>query len=192
MATPDLERDKLLEELTRDAEPAPEPGTLHIKDIIHRGDEDLPAPMVAQALESACWVFVYDTKTGERSIINRNMLAAQLDKRREDGSRIFTTVKPATPPARGTFKCLLHPTSPNRALYDRMGLPVCKKSNLTSEFQVMRHMQTRHRIEWQTIENERTRQEKNQEREFQQQLLERVSGKEPEKQGKAKQAQANN
>ncbi|MDO8706413.1 MAG: hypothetical protein Q7J84_15850, partial [Sulfuricaulis sp.] len=117
------ENDLLIEEMM-EAEKAPEPGTLHIKDILHRGDEDVPVPIVLGALESAGYAFLYDTKSGERSLTNRNMLQAQLKKTREDGSRVFTTRVPRDAkgkliePKRGAVKCLLHADGPNRAEYD--------------------------------------------------------------------------
>jgi hypothetical protein len=147
----ELRPEVLIEEMQK-AEAAPEPGTLNMKDIIHRGDEDLPASIVANALQSAGWVYIYDSKTFERSICNRNMLHDVLNKKREDGSRVFTTAKPKGKPTRGTHKCLLHPDQPQRKEYDALGLAVCKKSNLTSPYQVRRHMMMKHPAEWAAIQ----------------------------------------
>ena len=142
------------------AERGPEPGTFKVRDIIHKGDEGFPAAVVASALSSAGYCWIYDTKTAERSLTNLNMLPTALRKRREDGSIVFTTVKPSIPVIRGAFKCRLHADDASRSHYDTLGLPVCRKSNLTSPFQVLRHMQKRHRMEWETIELERTTAEK--------------------------------
>jgi hypothetical protein len=163
--------------MLRQAEAAPEPGTLKVKEILHRGDEELPAPMVAGALQSAGYVYIYDSRTGERSLTNRNMLPTQLQKKRDDGTPVFTVVKPQAQPARGTLKCLLHPDQPERAQYDALGLPVCLKSNLTSPYQVEQHMRHRHPTEWATIEEERKRKEKEEDREFQRSLLAAAGGK---------------
>ena len=150
---------KKIEERIRDSEQAPEPGTWGKVD----GEEFEMSPT---ELKSAGYVYIYDTKTNERSLCNNNMLAQHLRKKRPDGSYVFTTQKPKVAPIRGTMECLLHPNSPKRAHYDELGLPVCRKSNLTSPFQVTRHMQKRHKVEWATIEAERLAVEKEEEREF--------------------------
>jgi len=149
--TSELTVEDLLEQMA-EAENAPEPGTMSMKEIIHRGDEDVPASVVADALTSAGWVYIYDTKTGDRSICNRNMLPDVLKKKREDGSQVFTCRKPGLEPKRGTYKCLLHPDQPQRKDYDELGLAVCKKSNLTSPYQVRRHMLMKHPSEWAAIQ----------------------------------------
>jgi hypothetical protein len=157
-------------------EKAPEPGSLHIKDIIHRGDGDVPATMITQALTSAGWVFIYDTKTGERSVSNRNNLRDNLLKKRDDGSRVFSLRAPVgITPHRGTLKCMLHADDPNRKHYDELGLPVCRKSNLTSQFQVMRHMAARHKTELATIEQETRDKERQEELEFRRSVLAKAS-----------------
>lgn len=171
--------EKLIEEMINEAEKAVEPGELTKGQVINQGSEDMPAPMVALEVQSAGYVPIYDTRTGERSVCNRNMLVQSLKKKRPDGSTVFTTAKPKTPPMRGTFKCLLHPDDPNRKHYNELGLPVCKKANLTSPYQVRRHMEKRHQMEWKTIEQERIDAEKKEEREFQRQFLSKVSGTAP-------------
>tara|TARA_R100000315_G_C5233548_1_gene144626 strand:+ start:2316 stop:2999 length:684 start_codon:yes stop_codon:yes gene_type:complete len=163
--------EKMTVELIEEAEVAPEPGSFNRRQVIHSPSDTFPIDVQVASLESAGYVYVYDTETGERSVINRNMLETQLSKLRPDGTRYFTTVKPAFEPKRGTLKCLLHPDDPERWQYDIWGFPTCNKSNLISEFQVNRHVQIRHRMEWQTIYEERERREKEEERDFQRQLL---------------------
>lgn len=170
------ERQRILAGMMEMPDPRLEPGTLKVRDIIHKGDEEYPAPVVASTLTSAGYVYIYDTKTGERSLTNRNMLPAQLAKRREDGSFVFTQNKPARVPKRGTYKCLLHKDDPNRALYDQWGLAVCPKSNLISEHQVKRHMQNRHKVEWQTIEDARIERERQEDRALQRAFMKTVAG----------------
>ena len=169
--TIEAENDQLLEQLLAMGEPAPEPGTLRPREIIHRGDDDVPAPVIAAALESAGYVYIYDTRTGERSLTNRNMLPTQLKKRREDGTPVFTTIRSAMQPARGTHRCLLHPDHPDRAKWDALALPACRKANLTSPHEVRLHMQHRHRREWEVIEEERKRQAQEEERAFQRAII---------------------
>lgn len=169
----------LIEEMINKAEQAKEPGEIATQQVIHKGDKEVPSPMVATRMESAGYVYIYDTRTGERSVTNRNMLPTQLKKKREDGSSVFTTVKPGITPRRGNLKCMLHPDEPNRKHYDDLGLPVCRKANLTSPYQVRRHMEKRHPMEWQTIEQERIDAEKKEDKEFQRQLIGKVVGEAP-------------
>lgn len=170
---------KQLEELLQEAENAPEPGTLRVKDILHSGEGDLPAPMVVSALDNAGYAYVYDTQTRERSVVNRNMLPGLLRKVREDGSRVFTTQKPSSKPKRGRLCCLLHPSNPNRAHYDELGLSICQKTNLINPLQVSRHMQHRHKDEWAAIEQERITREREEDRELQKQLVGKIAERPP-------------
>ena len=162
---------KMTVELMEEAEPAPEPGNFDRRKVIHSPSDAFPIDVQVASLESAGYVYVYDTENGERSIVNRNMLESQLQKMRPEGTRYFTTVKPNIEPKRGTLKCLLHSDDPDRGQYDIWGFATCNKSNLISEFQVNRHVQIRHRMEWQTIYEDRERKEKEEERDFQRQLL---------------------
>lgn len=131
-------------------------------------------------LTSAGYSYIYDTITGDRSKTNNNMLPAQLRKKRPDGSLRFTTVKPNFIPSGGTLKCNLHKDNPNREIYNDMGLPVCKKHNLTSPFQVKRHMQKRHPMEWAAIEDMRISREKQEDREFQRSIIGMATSKKEE------------
>ena len=175
--------EKMTVELMEEAEAAPEPGSFNRRQVIHSPSDAFPIDVQVASLESAGYVYVYDTETGSRSVVNRNMLEAQLSKLRPDGTRFFTTVKPAFEPVQGTLKCLLHPDDPERGQYDSWGFPTCNKSNLVSEFQVNRHAQIRHRMEWQTIYDERERKEKEEERDFQRQLLGLATQARPATQG---------
>ena len=163
--------EKMTMELIEEAESAPEPGSFDRRQVLHSSSDAFPMEVQVASLESAGYVYVYDTENGDKSVINRNMLETQLSKLRPDGTRFFTTVKPAFEPVKGKLKCLLHKDDPDRGQYDSWGFATCNKSNLISEFQVNRHVQIRHRMEWQTIYEERERQEKEEERNFQRQLL---------------------
>ena len=125
------------------------------------------------SVTSAGYSYIYDTKTGDRSKTNNNMLPMQLKKKHPDGTPRFTTIKPPFEPKKGTLKCMLHADDPNRKLYDEMGLPSCKKHNLTNPFQVRRHMEKRHKMEWQAIEQMRIEKERQEDREFQRKILSR-------------------
>jgi len=173
MVTGQQDNLSLVEEMMRTAKPADEPGIFKKGGIIPDGNKDLPLSVTE--LKSAGYVYIYDTKTGEQSKVNRNMLRSKLQMTRPDGSFVFS-LKQTVTPIRGTFKCLLHPEQPEREYYDTIGLPTCRKDNLTSIFQVERHMQKRHQQEWATIKAERDRKEKQEDRDFQRSLLGAAKG----------------
>ena len=139
---------------------APEPGLSEITEV-NRGS----------SVESAGYVYIWDTKTGKSSVCNRNMLTPTLGKLRKDGSRFFTTVKPNFEPHGGQHKCLLHESDENRAQYDELGLAVCTKDNLDSPYQVTVHMQARHPQEAATIEDINATAQREEDREFQRILI---------------------
>jgi hypothetical protein len=163
-----MTEENLIEEQMRDAEVAPE------SEIRLDATEPL-TDMSPTKMQSAGYVYIYDTRTGDRSICNHNMLAAHLGKKRPDGSLVFTTRKPRISPRRGTLKCLLHLDNPNRAHYDALGLATCPKANLTSPYQVQRHMQKRHKMEWATIKEEIDREEKARNTKMQEAILKKAS-----------------
>jgi hypothetical protein len=160
----------LLEEMLSKAQIAPEPGTMEKVINDGAGENALP-PMVSNSLKSAGYVYIWDNRTGERSVTNRNMLPMQLRKKRPDGSVVFTTIDPHIKPLRGTYKCMLHPDDPNRKHYDELGLATCRKATLTSPYQVKRHMQKRHKVEYETIEEERKEKERQEDRAFQRKVM---------------------
>lgn len=172
------ESDAMLQEMLNNIETAPEPGELVKNPVVHAGTDELPVPMIGKVVGSAGYAYIYDTRTGDRSRANRNMLPALLKIRRDDGSRTFTTIKPAFSPKRGTFKCLLHKDSKNREKYDEMALPVCSADALSNRHQMMRHMQKKHPAEWEAIENNRMELEREEDRELKRALLDKATGAE--------------
>ena len=139
---------------------APEPGLSEITDV-NQGS----------IVESAGYVYIWDTQTGKSSVCNRNMLTSTLGKLRKDGTRFFTTIKPNFEPHGGQHKCLLHESDENRAQYDELGLAVCTKDNLDSPYQVTVHMQARHPQEAATIEDINATAQREEDREFQRVLI---------------------
>ena len=172
MVTTD-ENKALLEEMLRNAERAPEPGSS--EKVVFRGDAETP-PMIVDKITSAGYVYLYETDTGERSVANRNMLPALLKIKNPDGNNRFTTVKPDYSPKRGTLKCLLHKDNPNRNHYNELGLPICPKSNITAPYMVEQHMKKRHPSAWATIEKERQDKERQEDRDLQRALLVSATG----------------
>ena len=166
----------VLEELVK-AGNAGEPGDVRVNEVVSDGNGAPPA--VVGSLESAGYTYIYDSKTGQRSLTNNNMLRTQLEKKRPDGSRVFTVRKPDFEPAAGALKCLLHPDQPSRPHFDALGMPTCRKSNLTSSFQVEQHMAHRHKVEWATIKHEQAEVEKAEQRDFQRAIMSAGAGKAP-------------
>ncbi len=162
-----------IEEMMRDAKVAGESDI----GVVHRGDEEAPAPMFGRIVRSATNVFIYNTVTREESKCNRNMLPRKLTLRRPDGSLVYTTRKPSEPPWRGTLKCPLHRDDPNREHYDGLGLPVCRKQNLPSPFQVNQHMKKRHPVSFETLKQERESRERQEDRDFQRSIIAQASVK---------------
>lgn len=163
------------------AEKAPEPGTVKFDELIK--DKELPdgVGMRYHSLQSAGWVYVYHTKTGDRSVVNRNMLRQQLQKKLPDGSYAFSLMPPRDKdgniikPLQGTIKCMLHKDSPDRALYDQMGFAVCPKDNIPNQHNLVQHMKHRHHVEWEAIEKVRIDAEKAEDRKFQQALYSKIT-----------------
>jgi len=166
---------EVIAELLALAEQAPEPGDLKDNPVINEGTDKAPLPMVVTVLKSADWMYLWDTKTGERSLTNRNMLPTQLSKLRPDKTRYFTTIDPGIPVRRGTHRCMLHPENANRKHYDLLGFAVCEKSNLTNDYQVRRHMSKRHKDEWQAIQEEITDARRDEDRLAQRTMMETIA-----------------
>ncbi len=173
---PDIDPQLLIEAMQQMAAPAPEPGDFHVRDVIHKGDEQNPMPIVASSLQSAGYVFIYDLRTGDRSVTSRNLLHAQTTKLDSEGHRMFTTVPPKAQPARQTYKCLLHPESETRSRYDELGFGTCRKANLRSPLDLELHMRHRHKTEWETIEKERKDKQAEEDRELQRAFIQAAMG----------------
>jgi hypothetical protein len=160
---------EILEELAVNPGPdsiteAPEPGINAIRD-------DINATFPDSTIQSAGYVYIWDTQTGKSSVCNRNMLTSTLGKLRKDKSRVFTTIKPDFELHGGEFKCTLHADNEDREHYNSLGLAVCTKEDLDSPYQVTRHMQTRHPQEAATIEDINATTQREEDREFQRLLL---------------------
>ena len=112
------------EELMQIAEEAPEPGGSVLGDVVHEPAVDSPFGMTLQEVQSAGYVLVWDKRDGEVSMVNRNMLRPQLEKRDpETGDRVFTTDRRLAPvPKRGSLLCMLHADHPERNITKGWGL----------------------------------------------------------------------
>ena len=175
----DKEREGLIAEMLRDAKTTELPSELSKDPVIHKGDEDLPAPMVVNTVTSAGYRYVWDTRTYEKIPILYYMIGQKMKQKRDDGSYQFMANDPHKLPKRGTHKCLLHKDSPDRNEYDELGFRICPKDNLTNRYQVSRHMQLKHPAEWREIEDARKELERKEDRELQRMLITKVAGQSP-------------
>lgn len=154
------------------------PGT----QVIHRGNDDFPAPVTAH-LEEAGWIYVYYAiKTshlyGDRSIVNLNMLPAQLRKRDPDtGLRAFTTRDPGVRPPQGTLICWLHADHEMRPVTKSFGFATCRKSNITSVYEAEQHTKRKHSREYAALIDQRDRLERAEDRELQREILRNMTGR---------------
>ena len=161
----------VLEQIADAVQEAPEAEIPAITEAPEPGLSDITEVNRGSIVESAGYVYIWDTQTAKSSVCNRNMLQTTLSKVRKDGSRVFTTIKPDFEPRGGQHKCMLHESDENREQYNELGLPVCTKVNLDSPYQVSRHMQTRHPQEWATIEDINATAMREEDREFQRILI---------------------
>ena len=173
----DPEREALIQEMLRDAQKTNLSGDFEANPVIHRGDSDVPAPMVVNKITNAGYVFVWDSRTYRKAPVLYYMLPQVLRQRREDGSYRWTITDPGKEPKHGTFKCLLHRDEPNRKHYDELGFRTCKKENITNPHQVTLHMKSKHKAEWAGIEEERKERERQEDRKLQQMMVETITGK---------------
>lgn len=165
------EKNEIIAAMQIMAEASPEPGEVRVGEVIPTGEGDLDLPMIVSSITGAGIIYIYDTLTGDRSRTNKNMLPTQMSKRREDGSKVFTTTKPDFEPKRGKMKCMLHPDDPKREIYDSWGLGICTKDNLPSPMQRKMHMEHRHGQAWKTIEEDHKEQKEAAEIERQERLI---------------------
>lgn len=110
--------------------------------------EDIPITGV-QVNDASRIVTIYQRETGEPRQLPRLAAEFALRKRyRDPTSPLFRQfIFSATPTKTyhwGLNKCLLHPDNPQRAEYDKWGLPVCESAKLASPGEVRRHMELRH------------------------------------------------
>ena len=111
----------------------------------------------------------YDTLTGEMSWINdtEDNIRIAVNKRRADGSPVFTFDRSKAPtPRRGVLKCILHRDDPERIRWDGMGLPLCTKSNIPSQYDVERHAKGAHKGAYAAIQRVREQEKEDEDREL--------------------------
>lgn len=163
----------VIEELIARATEAASPGP-QVGEVVNKGSADNPMPAVITSMEEAGWTFIYDRRTGDRSVCNNNMLSTKL-RQKVDGILVFTTIDPKIRVTPGTIKCRLHKDDLQRPEWDKMGLPKCNKANITSEYELSQHMQKKHKKEWAAIEKIRIDTERKEDRAAQRAMTEALT-----------------
>ena len=157
---------RLVEQLVRQAESVSEPGIDHLKP-----EDQLVSPGFSR---------MYVAKTGEIRDIPADILTHNLMKMVDpDDPRsdfVFTTIDPGFRPERGELKCWFHPDDPRREEFDRMGMPVCRKSGMFHEFQQTQHVQHKHRQEYKELDEAQVISERQEDRMLQWEILRQASG----------------
>lgn len=157
----------------REAQVAETPGR---KEFFEEKGGGLDDGMTPKELTDAGWSYIYHRATGLRSKVNNNGLQWKLRHKDALGNYIWSATPPEVEPRQGTYKCLLHPDDPNREEYDRLGFNTCRKSNLASLFQVRRHMQKRHKVEFEAIEQAQKDAERSEDRASQKAMMDAIAG----------------
>ena len=165
------EQDALIAEMLRGAKGIELPSELARQPVIHKGDEELPAPMTVAELRSGKYFYIWETDTGEKVPCLGYMLGQKLRQKLPNGKYRFTTVEPSIRPKRGTLKCRLHADDPEGKHFDALGFRTCQKSNITNQYQLEQHMKKRHPQEYEAIEKERKDKEREEDRALQRLLL---------------------
>ena len=148
-----------VEEMLANAQDATVSTTSDASPALQKETDDQPG-MKATRVSGAGYKWLWDTRTFERFPILYYMVPSKLKEKRPDGSRRFTSEQPAGIPIKGTLKCWLHAESPLREHYDKIGLRVCRKSNLTNQYQVEQHCKKKHPQEYAVIKSEQAESER--------------------------------
>ena len=154
------ERQALIEELVASAEPAPEPKAVQedgkpASPVVLMSGSGAPDAAVVTGGRSVGYVWMVRANTGKRVRVPLNMVRQKLALRQKNGTQAWYTTwnKPAGLEYRvGKVTCLLHPSRPERAAYDALGLPVCHKATMMNEMAARLHTQNRHNSSWQVIQ----------------------------------------
>jgi hypothetical protein len=134
--------------------------------------------MIVTDLDSAGWTILYDTISGEPSVVNNNAVSTQLRYKRPGESKpAFTRLKPKNEPWRGSIRCMLHAGRPDYEELRRRGITQkgCPKATIPNEYELQQHMKNKHGREWATLEEERERSERAEDRALQREIYQRLS-----------------
>ncbi len=142
---------------------------------------DFTSPMAATTYSEDGRIHIYNRYTGEEILCNVNMVPAKMKNRVNDsndpnyGKLLWTLNDPGFRPKPGTYMCWLHKDGAWRELANEWNRPFCKKSNISSTFEVIQHMRNKHTRDFQAITEHKTESERQEDRKVQQGLLESMA-----------------
>ena len=117
---------------------------------------------------------IYEVRTGEPRTIPQAMLRATLRKTHKlplepdwNGRRIFS-IQPTVPYVQRAGVCFLHPSMPERPLYDSWGLATCLSAHLADP---VSHAHNKHPKEWLRKEDAERRTREEEDRRLQKEQL---------------------
>jgi len=114
------------------------------------------------------YVKVWDTLTGRLALQPRWLLWQTFQKKRADGSTVFSTTDPHIPPNYGQdLKCYLHVDDPEWPKYEAMGFISCPKQHMPHQDGKDSHARNSHKRFWLAREADRHTREREEDRELQ-------------------------
>lgn len=156
-----------------------------VGDAIHTENADLPVDITMIEQRGGKYYRMWHTEDLSERLIHVNLMPSVMKKRFPDdatliharpGGKVFAFERPNARPRVLVDKCRLHPQDHEREVWDGMGLPVCAKK-LANPYEVDRHMQKKHLTAWGTIEREREKLERAEDRKAQHVMMEALAGK---------------
>ena len=122
-------------------------------------------------------VIIYHTAEHDARIVpGGDATKAALRKTLPDGSRAFSA-RPTGEVVLGQVKCYLHPDHPDRKKWYDLGITImCQSGHFASIVDMERQMETKHSREWLRMKSLNEREERDEDRAFQRQMLERMAG----------------
>ena len=154
--------------------PAPKEG-----DVLHQPTADLPFSVTMGEIRAGKTI-IYETRTGEPRLVNNFNLGAALRKVHKDptypeylGMPVFSRV-PTKEFVQGTFSCWMNDGHPEVERYRRYlgaGFKPCIAAKLPSPYMAEQHMQKRHKAEYATIKAAEDREQRQEDRDLNRQVL---------------------
>lgn len=154
------------------AEEAEDPTFEGVGTVLQKPSNENPMAAVISEISGPGWVYLYNTMTHEKVKVNKWNLQQALKKRHNDpthpdfmGKPLFSTQKTGDRQY-GQFHCYLYGGSDDKKceacgkvhtkhpMYDQCmdwGMKKCLGAHIPSPFEVRRHMERRHKIEWGAI-----------------------------------------
>lgn len=152
-------------------------------DSLHTESADLPVNINVVEARGGKYYRMWHAEDLTERLIHVNLMnnvikqrfsvGAQLQNARP-GDRVFVFDRPKARPPELRNRCRLHPDDLDREIWDAMGLPICSKP-LANPYEVDRHMQKKHSTAWGTIERDRLKKERDEDRTAQKVMMDAIA-----------------